>query len=488
MKSKARSAGIFFLIFAAVLLIVHAPYFKMPFFWDELGQFVPAALDVYKSGAWIPKSTLPNVHPPGVMAYLALVWKVTGFSIPATRIAMLMVAAAGALFSFLLAIRLSRKTLGAPAFAAVLFLLATPMFYTQSMMAQLDMPAMTLTALALLLFLDDRIVACVAACTALVLVKETGISTPFVLAAWLWIVDRRRKDALYFLAPAVALGIWLIALHNGTGHWLGNDEFAKYNVADSLNIGHILGTLERRIYFLFIADGLWIGAITLFVGARFLRGREWNIAFLVAGAQLLLVSIFGGASLDRYSMPALPILYAAIAAAGSAYPQSWRWFTQTVMIGALFIGLWWNPPYPFSLENNLAMTDFVSLQQQAADYLEHSMPAARVATAWPFTDALTRPELGYVQHPIAVERAADFRLTSLADLDRNKVDVLVVFSRNWGLDGGGLNFEWARHLIRRYWGDQIQARPEQIRAGWGFAPALTWSSRGQWIEIYLPER
>src|SRR5260370_30266654 len=151
------------------------------------------------------------------MAYLALVWKIFGYSIPATRLAMLLVASAGALFSFLLAIRLSRGTVGAPAFAAVAFLIATPMFYTQSMMAQLDMPAMTLTALALLLFLESRFAACAVVCTVLVLVKETSISTPFVLAAWLWLRDRKRREALYFFAPAVALGLWLVVLHRATG-------------------------------------------------------------------------------------------------------------------------------------------------------------------------------------------------------------------------------------------------------------------------------
>ena len=485
MSSKTRSIAIFFVAFTALLLAIHAPFFKLPFFWDELGQFVPAALDIYQLGAWIPQTTLPNVHPPGVMAYLALVWKVFGFSIAATRIAMLMVAAAGVLFSFLLTIRLSRNTSGAPAFAAVLFLMATPMFFTQSMMAQLDMPAMTLTALALLLFLDQRFIACAIACTALVLVKETAISTPFVFAVWLCFRDRKRRETLYFLAPAVALGFWLIALHHSTGHWLGNEDFARYNVSESLQIGHIFGTIERRLYFLFISDGLWIGAITLFLGAKFLRGPQWTLAFIVTGAQLLLVSVLGGASLDRYATPAFPVLYAAIAAAGSIYPATWRWITQGAMALALVIGLWWNPPYPFSLENNLAMTDFVSLQQEAAAYVENHMRGVRVASAWPFTDAAARPEFGYVEHSIHIERAEDFRLTSLANLDRSKIDALVVFSRTWALDGGALDYQFVRDYLRRNWGYYSQATPEQIRAGWGFTPVLRWTRRGQWIEIYL---
>jgi hypothetical protein len=362
------------------------------------------------------------------------------------------------------------------------------MFYTQSMMAQLDMPAMTFTALALLLFLDDRIVACAAVCTVLVLVKETALSTPFVFAAWLWLRDRRVREAVYFLAPAMALGVWLMVLHHATGHWLGNDEFARYNVSDSLQIGHIAGTLARRVYFLFIADGLWIGAITLFVGAGVLRGREWSIAFLVAGAQILLVSVFGGAQLDRYTVPVFPILYAAIAAAGSIYPASWRWTTQAAMTFALVLGLFWNPPYPFSFENNLAMTDMVALQQQAAAYLEERMPGQRIASAWPFTDALLRPELGYVHHPLPVERTEDLRFESLGKLDWTKANVLVVYCRTWALECGGLDPDLARNYIQRIWGNQKQATSEQIRENFGFVPVVRWTEGGQWIEIYLPKR
>ena len=70
-----------------------------------------------------------------------------------------------------------------------------------------------------------------------------------------------------------------------------------------------------------------------------LRGREWRIAALVAGAQLLLVTVLGGAALDRYLLPVLPVLYAAIAAAGSVYPRSWRWVTQAAMIAVLIARL-----------------------------------------------------------------------------------------------------------------------------------------------------
>jgi 4-amino-4-deoxy-L-arabinose transferase-like glycosyltransferase len=375
---------------------------------------------------------------------------------------------------------------GAPAFAAVLFLVATPIFYTQSMLAQLDMPAMTLTALALLLFLDQRFIACAVACVALVLTKETSISTPLVFAAWLWLREKRRREALYFLAPVVALAAWLIVLRHATGYWLGNPGFAQYNLADSLSPVHVILALFRRIYFLLIADGRFIGTLAIFAGWSVLRGGNWTLAALVAGAQLLVVTMFGGAMLDRYVLPALPLVYAAMAAGASVYPQAWRRTSHAVTMAALAAGLFWNPPYPFPYENNLAMTDFVELQQQAASFLEAWALGKRIASVWPFTDALRRPEFGYVHHALQVESANGFELDELADLDRNKVDVLVVYSRIQPLEGHLLDIEPVREFLRRFFDYRPQATPEQLQAGLGYVRVVRWRRREQWIDIYIP--
>src|SRR2546423_14519983 len=103
-----RTYALFFLFFALIIIASHAPFFDLPFFWDEVGQFVPAALDLFHSGALVPRSVTPNAHPPGVMAYLVAVWAVTGFSIVATRAAMLLLAALSVLVTVLLAIKLCR--------------------------------------------------------------------------------------------------------------------------------------------------------------------------------------------------------------------------------------------------------------------------------------------------------------------------------------------------------------------------------------------
>src|SRR5690242_17447021 len=152
MRRSVAAHLVFACAFTSILLLIHASVLTEPYFWDEMGQFMPASLDLFRDGSWIPHSTLPNVHPPGLMAYLTVAWNLFGYSIVKTRAAMFVLAAAGVYFTFLLALEFGKPLRGLPAFTAVLLLLASPLFWSQSMMVQLDMPAMVFTLLAILLF------------------------------------------------------------------------------------------------------------------------------------------------------------------------------------------------------------------------------------------------------------------------------------------------------------------------------------------------
>ena len=59
------------MLFAVVLIALHAPLLRLPYFWDEAGYYIPAARDLF-SGSLIPYSTPSNAHPPLVMAWIAL--------------------------------------------------------------------------------------------------------------------------------------------------------------------------------------------------------------------------------------------------------------------------------------------------------------------------------------------------------------------------------------------------------------------------------
>jgi len=403
---KGSSYAILLVATVAVMLVLHGRYLRLPFFWDELGQFVPAALDILHDGALVPHSTVPNVHPPGVMLYLAAVWRIFGYSIAITRVAMVLVASAGVYASFLLAIRLSRGIPGAPAFMAVALLVLTPLFYTQAMMAQLDMPAITLSIVALLFFIEDRFVWSAAACTVLVLCKETGAILPVLFAGWMGLQEKRWREALYFVIPFVPLAAWLALLWAKTGHPLGDPGFAHYNVGYSLHPVRIVAAVVRRLYFIFIADFRWLGLIALWVGGRKAGGifssKAWKICGLFAAAHIAAMCVFGGAALERYLLPALPVVYAAMAAAWSYMRRPWRAITQVACAAGLVLGWFWNSPYPMPFENNLAMVDFIELQQAAAEFLEDHAAGWTVASAWPYTAALRSPEYGFVSNKFPV--------------------------------------------------------------------------------------
>lgn len=478
---------VFGICFAA-LVALHAPYLSLPYFWDELGQFIPASLDILRDGAWVPHSTVPNVHPPGVMAYLALVWRLAGYSLLSTRVAMLAIGAAGVYATFLLCIRMCRGVPGTPAFSAAGLLIVTPLFYTQSMMAQLDMPAMTLTAIALLLFFERRYAWCVVACTFLVLAKETGVLAPLVFAAWLGIRERDWKHALWFIAPLVVLTAWLLVLWRATGHLLGDPGFAHYNVGYQLHPVRLFATLLRRFYYLFIADFRWIGAIAILFGlrsTRFYQRWEWAVAAAFALGHVLVVSAFGGAALERYLLPVFPLLYVAIATSLAALSRPWRNACGAALALGLTAGLYWNPPFPFPLENNLAMVDFVELQKAAAGYLDRYYPDAIVASAWPYTGALRRPDLGFAARPYRVVETNDFHAANVVAACRSgHPDVLIVYSRTWEPHWGVLGNQLAREFLEKYYDYEPQISSQQVEELLGMRPVLKWEQRGQWIEVF----
>lgn len=484
--TETRAYALFYLGFFVILLLFHAPVLNLPYFWDELGQFVPAALDIQREGLWVPKSTLPNVHPPGVMAYLAAVWSVVGYSVSATRVAMLAMAAAGVLGAFLLAIELCRSTRGYPALTAALLLLVSPLFWAQAMMAQLDMPAMVFTTFGLLLFLRERYVASALLCTALVLVKETSIVVPAVLGAVLLLWERRVRDALWFLLPAVALAGWLAVLYRSTGHLFGNPEFAHYNTTFQFHPVRLPLTILRRLFYLFIDNFHFIGTVAIVVAWRrtdVFRTRAWAIVAVVAFSQTVAVSVLGGAALERYMMPVLPLFYIASAAAFTTLARRRRLAASGVMAVGLILGIFFSSPLAYPFENNSAFVTFVRLQHRAARVLEAEYPDQTIVSAWPLPDALRRPDFGYVEKPLRVRGIENFDPETVLRV-AGQADVLVLYSRTWEPEWGVLRSDWVRHFLEDYYYYKPQITPDQIRGSLGLVPVGRWEERGQWIEIY----
>ena len=347
---------------------------------------------------------------------------------------------------------------------------------------------MLFTVLALLLFLEDRPVAAAVACTVLVLVKETGVIVPAVCGAWL-LHERRYREAAYFVAPAVALAGWLVLLDHRTGYLFGSPEFTRYNLFYPLHPVRMAVSLARRLYFLFFENLRWVGTLAIVSAFRktdVFHDRDWRIAGLVVAAHVILFSALGGAALERYLLPVLPVVYAAMGAGLSVLQPSFQLPAQAVLVAGLVAGNFWNPPYPFPLENNLAFTDFIDLQQRAAHFVSRSYPGEPVTTAWPLSEALRRPELGYVSSRMAVRRMPDFSRSSFHSLDWNRVGVLVVYSRIWNPPWSLIDLGPVRRFWTRYYGYQPEAPSEEMSGRMRLV--ARWARRGQWADIYVNPR
>jgi hypothetical protein len=475
-RASCSSAALF-------LLLAHLPFLAAPYFWDEAGQFIPAALDLFYSGEIVPHSTIPNVHPPGVMLYLAAVWRLFGYSIIITRSAMLLIAMAACWWVYRLAADFLCPDRKAAVMTLVLLCLS-PLYFSQSIMTLLDMPAMALTALALVMFLRERMALASLACVALVMVKETGALLPAVLGIVL-VREHRWKQAMYFLVPALPLAGWLLVLHSRSGHWFGNTSFVQYNLWYPLNPVRFALASCRRGYYLFIGSGYFIGTAVLLRSRGWRRvSRAWRVAAIFATVHVIAMSLIGGAVLERYLLSVLPITLAAFANALCSLSSRYCNVAFALMCTASAACIWVNPLYPFPFENNLAWIDFVEVQRDAGGYLSSHLPAgATVSSTFPFAGCMRRPELGYTTKSFHIEEVPDLTRESIESLGGRQIDALAIFSTTWDPLGLMRQPRWVGFL-ERFYGFEPEVTPEQVPELVGLHRVARFERHGQWIEIF----
>ena len=471
-RRRGYPTALLFALFFALLLALHAPLLRLPYFWDEAGYYVPAARDLLLHGTLIPYSTPSNAHPPLVMAYLALVWKTLGYAPVITRTAMVAVAAFSLLGVFRLAQRVANTEV---AVASTVCTALYPVFFAQSSLAHLDLAAAGFTIWALLAHVENRRWRASAWFSLAVLVKETAVLAPMAVIAWeftaqfvmpseAWDLSSvgKKPGLLVALAPAtdngknwrakcgpfffplIPLALWYAFHYARTGFVFGNPEFFRYNVQATMQPLRVLLALGLRLWqvvgylnlsFLTFAGllAMWLPPLNDNGEERKRISLEVQFAFLaVIVAYVVAMAVVGGAVLARYMLPVVPLVILLWVSTLRRRVRLWRGVVAVVVL-AFVAGLFINPPHGFSIEDNLAYCDYIRLHQQAEDFVEARYPMARVLTAWPASDELTRPYLGYVTRPMRVFRIEDFtveQLMSASDM-QSKFDVALVFSTKY---------------------------------------------------------
>lgn len=498
---------VFVILFLSVFLL-HLRLLGLPYFWDEAGYYIPAARDLLLTGSLIPQSSISNAHPPLVMAFLALVWKVVGYTPVVTRTAMLAVAAFALLGMFRLARRVANIQV---AIATVVCTALYPVFFAQSSLAHLDLAAAALTFWGLCAYVEEKWTATAVWFSLAVLAKETAILAPLALFAWEVFspflsarFSRRGKQIYSLLFPVMPLGLWYAFHYVKTGQVFGNPEFFRYNVQATLHPLRIAIALLLRLWQTFIYMDLFVLTLAM-VLAMLLRPRLDNFsggerpridlrvqfAFgAVVLAYVVAMAVVGGAVLARYMLPVVPLV--VMVAISTLWRRVRFWVPVVVLVAASFVwALFVNPLYEFAPEDNLAYRDFVVLQQHAAAFAEARYPMSRVLTAWPANDELSRPYLGYVTRPLRVVRIEDFSFEELASAAeaRSQYDVALVFSTKVGPQHTFLeNWEPWQGWKKRFFGYHRDLTPGAAAQVLGGQLAFSETRGGQWVGVVEMQR
>jgi hypothetical protein len=454
MRSASPHPALVFAVIFVFIFLLHGPLLRLPYFWDEAGYYVPAARDILLTGSLIPQTTVSNGHPPLILCWLALWWKIVAFDPLVTRSAMLVAAAFSLAGLFRLSLCVANVQV---ATASVLCTGLYSVFFAQSSLAQVDLAAAGLIFWGISAYLEKRPAAVAIWFSLAALAKETAILAPAAILGWEILqsclgrrisaaaeagadraadsgarhpaqnvpaIDASKKRTLVLLVPLAPLVGWYLYHYASTGYVFGNPEFFRYNVASTLSFTRFLLTLEMRLWQTFGYLHLWLltqgMALAMLLPPLRDGGAERpriavsvQMLFLAVVATYVIgMSLIGGALLARYMLPAVPIVI--LAAVSTLWRRLRLWPAAIAVVALAFVAAWfWDPPYGFSPEDNLAYSDYVHLHEDAERFLEARSPMARVLTAWPASDELTRPWLGYSTRPMQVVRIDDFSLEQI---------------------------------------------------------------------------
>ena len=496
-------------IFATVLL-AHLPLLRLPYYWDEAGYYIPAAYDFFRSGSLIPVSTLSNAHPPLPSLYLALWWKVFTFAPWVTRMAVCVVSALALLAVYQLAIITTRKP--KVAIATVLLTGLYPVWFAQSSLAHADMFAAAATLWSLVFFFEDRLWAAFVCFSLAALSKETAIVTPLALAAWqVWLTfapERWRPAtasqrpnltrAGILLLPIFPLACWYFYHWHHTGFIFGNPEYLRYNATATLTPLRLLLAFAHRVLHTTAHMNLFVPVLSMLAcmmlppveDRKRISIPDQLQFYVIIFANLLFFSVLGGALLTRYLLPLYPLVL--LICVNTFYRRLRQWPYLIALSAIAFLaGLFINPPYRFAPEDNLAYRDVILLHQAAIEQIKMHYPDATVLSAWPATDELSKPELGYVTHPIQVISIDNFSLPQIERAAQltDPYTVALIFSTKY--DPPHLPFSLGRKneaLDARFFDFHHDLPPEMIARLLGGKVVWRADRQGQWAALLHFER
>jgi hypothetical protein len=284
-----------------------------------------------------------------------------------------------------------------------------------------------------------------------------------------------------------------------TGFLFGNPEFLRYNAESTLDPLRFLAAFGHRLLHLtahmnlFVPVLITVAALLLLDPRPGADGHEraaigtpaLRRIFLLLLVNCFVFSVLGGALLTRYLLPMYPLVL--LVAVTTFYRRAPFWPALAALsAGAFILGLFINPPYGFAPEDNLAYAHVVRLHEAGIAQLNHRYPGSTVLSAWPMTDELSRPELGYLKTPYEVYRLEDFTDAQIARAaaEPERYSVALVFSTKYDPPSPLLSLgAKSKALDERFFGLHHDLPPEAIAME--LHGSLVWKKedQGQWVAL-----
>jgi hypothetical protein len=339
--------------------------------------------------------------------------------------------------------------------------------------------------------------------------KETAVVTPLALAVWeSWRIRRprgeRAKRVAALVAPVFPLIGWYVYHRRKTGFVFGNPAYLRYNATATLTPVRVLLALAHRVMHVTLHMNLFVPVLAALaclllppvqepggsgrnsspLRAR-IRPQDQAVFYVTIAANVVLFSLLGGALLTRYLLPLYPLVL--LLCVNTFRRRLKEWTGLVALSAAAFVaGLFINPPYRFAPEDNLEYATAIRLHQAAVGEIVVQMPGATVLTAWPATDELQKPELGYVAKPVPVVAIANFSAPEIAKAAslREDYSAALVFSTKYDPPHLWMGLgRWNEKFDRKYFDFHHDLPPGVIARVLGGQVVWGEERKGQWVAV-----
>ena len=414
----------------AVYLVATLADRSLPFFDDELGYYVPRALEIFDSRAmWRTALNGLVMHPTLMELSFVGLWKAVGYSLTGTRVlsagygAIALMATAAAAFR----VGGTRASVG-----SVLLMGTSPLFFFHSRFAIPEALVTLCVALALYALFAKRLWLLVLASSGAALAKPTAL---VILPALAWGLYRLRSRStrdrfnwapFLLLIPVGVVVAWQVTqlatpgvelIHNTAGGAeRGQLAAAVDRLGDPYRIA--VGWLLRGLHVGYF-DFRWIASLAI-VGLSASIARGWYrrnltpslsralpmlaVLFLIVLSYVAAHGVVGPEGLPRYLLPCFPAFAILSAVALDSLLKRWYW-PSVVGLSVLYLSVLGGPSYqlgPFHMgawNDHATYRPMVRAYQESFAFVENRCPTAVIAGNYPATTMARDPRLGYVRAP-----------------------------------------------------------------------------------------